>query len=381
MTTASPFPRRTSEASAPGKLILAGEHAAVYGRPALVAAVDLRVVAHVRDGDDPGVVLSLSDLGVLERVSGASLREYAERARERWQSFTGDPTPDRFRALRGDDPAHLVKVALGETLLRHGRGAEPQWAVRVASEIPVGSGMGSSAAAAAALVTAALRLLGHEGDLEEVEAIVLDVERRQHGTPSGVDGAVVLRGGVQWVERAPSGGLRFEALPAALPLLAEIRVIDTGTPAQSTGEVVAAVRQLRDADPKAFDGLLDQLESAARRLRGALVAGDSTALADAMHNAQRGLEAAGVVPSAVRELVRRIEARGGAAKLSGAGALRGPGAGCLVVYHPHPATLELGGLIAPDSLLPVRLGAEGLRRVGSARADGDGAPPHAKERS
>ena len=138
-------------------------------------------------------------------------------------------------------------------------------------------------------------------------------------------------------------------------------MLDTGTPGQATGEVVAAVRQLRDADPAAFDALLDRLEAAARRLRDALIANDGPALADAMHDAQRGLERAGVVPPAVRELVRRIEARGGAAKISGAGALAGPGAGCLVIYHPHPASLGADGLIAPESLLPVRLGAEGLR--------------------
>jgi hypothetical protein len=80
-----------------------------------------------------------------------------------------------------------------------------------------------------------------------------------------------------------------------------------------------------------------------------------------MHDAQRGLEHAGVVPPAVRELARRLEARGGAAKVSGAGALAGRGAGCLLVYHPHPATLELGGLLTRDSFVPVRLGAEGLR--------------------
>jgi mevalonate kinase len=238
---------------------------------------------------------------------------------------------------------------------------EPRWTLRIESGIPVGGGMGSSAAAAAALITAALHLLGRPVDLAAVEPLVRETERRQHGSPSGVDGAVVLRGGVQWVERAPSGELRLEALPPGLPLLDEIRVVDTGTPQQATGEVVAAVRQLHDADPAAFDRLLDRLEGAARRLRSALVAGDAPGLEDAIHDAQRGLEAAGVVPPAVRELVRRIEARGGAAKVSGAGALEGPGAGCLVVYHPHLATLSIGGLVAPQSILPVRLGAEGLR--------------------
>ncbi|HVR30918.1 MAG TPA: hypothetical protein VMS86_15450 [Thermoanaerobaculia bacterium] len=358
---AFPSPRRAVTVSAPGKLILAGEHAAVYGRPALAAAVDARLVVRAGEGDQPGVDLGLLDLGVVERVSGAGLREYAERARERWRTFAADPTPERYRALRGDDPAHLAKVALGETLLRFGPQSEPRWTVRVESRIPLGSGMGSSAAAAAALVTAALCLLGRGAGPEEVEAIALEVERRQHGSPSGVDGAVVLRGGVQWVERAPGGALRFEALPRELPLLAQIRVLHTGTPEQATGEVVAAVRQLRDGDPESFDRLLDRLEAAARRLRGALTGGDAPALADALHDAQRGLETMGVVPAAVRDLVRRIEGRGGAAKVSGAGALDGRGAGCLVVYHPHPADLTRGGLIAPESLLSVRLGAEGVR--------------------
>jgi mevalonate kinase len=219
--------------------------------------------------------------------------------------------------------------------------------------------MGSSAAAAAALIAAALRLLDRPVDVDTVEPLLLETERRQHGSPSGVDGAIVLRGGVQWVERS-ADGLRFEALPKELPLLDDLRVLDTGTPGQATGEVVAAVRQLRDRDPSAFDLLLDRLEDAARRLRDALIVNDGPALAIAIGDAQRGLERAGVVPPAVRELVRRIEARGGTAKVSGAGALAGPGAGCLVIYHPHPSSID-SVVIPPRSILPVRLGGPGLR--------------------
>jgi mevalonate kinase len=213
---------------------------------------------------------------------------------------------------------------------------------------------------AAALVAAALELLGRTTDLATVEPIVLEVERRQHGSPSGVDGAVVLRGGVQWVERT-SSGLVFEALPATLPLLGQLRVVDTGTPGQTTGEVVAAVRQLRDADPESFATLLDRLEEATRQLRDALVGNDGPALADAIHHAHRGLDRAGVVPPAIREVVRRIEGRGGAAKISGAGALAGPAAGCLLIYHPQPAEIDVAGIGAGE-LLSVRLGGEGARR-------------------
>ena len=273
--------------SAPGKLILAGEHAAVYGRPALVAAVDARLEVHAAERDQAGVRFVLPAIGIDQTTTGAALRDYAVRTRERWQSFAADPGTERFRALRGDDAAHLAKVALGEVLLAAAPSSDPRWSLRVESAIPPGSGMGSSAAMAAALIAAALHLLDRPADLETIEPLVLETERRQHGSPSGVDGAVVLRGGVQWVERTTSG-LRFEALPRELPLLADLRVLDTGTPAQPTGEVVAAVRERRDADPALFEVLLDRLEDAARRVRDALVAGDGPALADAIHHAHRG---------------------------------------------------------------------------------------------
>jgi mevalonate kinase len=359
LSAPTPTRSRAVVTSAPGKLILAGEHAAVYGRPALVGAVDARLEVRAAASDEPGVGLDLENIGVRERVSGASLRDYAAKARERWEAFAADPTPERFRALRGGDAAHLAKVAIGETLLAHGHGLDPRWSIRIESGLPVGSGMGSSAAAAAALIAATLRLLDRPVEVATVEPLLLETERRQHGSPSGVDGAVVLRGGVQWVERT-ADGLRFAALPPELPLLDDLRVVDTGTPGQATGEVVAAVRQLRDGDPAAFDLLLERLEDAARRLRDALIASDGPALANAIRDAHRGLERAGVVPPAVRELVRRIEACGGAAKVSGAGALAGPSAGCLVIYHPHPSSIDSAS-IAPRSMLPVRLGAPGLR--------------------
>ena len=69
-----------------------------------------------------------------------------------------------------------------------------------------------------------------------------------------------------------------------------------------------------------------------------------------------------MVPPAVRELIQHIEGRGGAAKISGAGALAGAGAGCVVIYHPHPSSLTAGGLIAPERLLALRLGGDGIRR-------------------
>jgi hypothetical protein len=69
----------------------------------------------------------------------------------------------------------------------------------------------------------------------------------------------------------------------------------------------------------------------------------------------------GVVPEAVRAVVRRIEAEGGAAKISGAGSLGGPGAGSLLIYHPEIEKISGWPFLQPFPFHPVYLGAEGLR--------------------
>jgi mevalonate kinase len=73
------------------------------------------------------------------------------------------------------------------------------------------------------------------------------------------------------------------------------------------------------------------------------------------------LEELGTVPPEVRALVRRIEAVGGAAKISGAGSLAGPGAGSLLVYDPDIERIAGWSFLRPFPFHPVHLGAPGLR--------------------
>jgi mevalonate kinase len=63
----------------------------------------------------------------------------------------------------------------------------------------------------------------------------------------------------------------------------------------------------------------------------------------------------------VRSLVRQVEAAGGAAKVSGAGSLAGPGAGSLLVYHPDPGLIAGWDFLRPFRCYPVHLGAAGFR--------------------
>ena len=354
-------------ASAPGKSILMGEHAAVYGRPALVAAVDRRLFAALtmeeREAGAPEVRLRLPALGVDERLAWSALADYAAERRRVWEELQSGGAPGQFAKLRGEDKAHLVKAALGELLLFAGHRPERSATLEIESELPLGSGFGSSAACATALLLAAAAALEIGLSREQLLQLALEVERRQHGAPSGVDNATVLHGGILWADRDGEGRLRTRPLDLkSASFLPRLRFFHTGEPAEPTGAVVAAVRARKEADPAAFERRLDDMAAATEQLRQELEreAPDEGRVAGLFRRFESHLEAWGVVPPEVRQVIREIESQGGAAKISGAGSLSGPGAGSLLVLEPEKEGLDLAWP-AGFQELELRLGAPGAR--------------------
>jgi mevalonate kinase len=335
----------------------------VYGRPALVAAIDLRLSARLSDSPEAGVRLDLPGLGISERLSWTEVRTYARSARERWDEYSAQPGPESFREMRGEDPAHVVKAALGEAAEALGVSPDGGLDLRVESDLPLGSGFGSSAATAVAVVAGFFAWRSAGLDPERIERLALEVERRQHGLPSGVDGATILRGGVLWARKLTSGNLEIEPVRVRSSLLDRLRVYDTGMPPEATGAVVAAVRRRREQDPAWFEAVLDRIEAATSSFRAELEREeeDRDRALHLIRAAQACLEEIGIVPEGVRDAVRQIESEGGAAKVSGAGSISGPGAGSLLVYHPEPGRLCSFAALRPFPFHSVHLGAPGFR--------------------
>jgi len=355
--------------SVPGKLILMGEHAAVYGCPAVVAAIGLRLRARVRaDAFAGGVKVRVQALGLRERWSWAQIRQTTHAARERWERYAAAPSSRTFSGL-GGDPGELAKIALGEAVLalQQVRGRHPPVlpgvALRIDSDIPVGAGFGSSAAASTAIIASYVAHQSGQPDWAVVRNAVDQVERRQHGSPSGVDAATVFHGGVTLARRGPEDELICEPVQARPESLRCIRVFDTGRPLETTGSVVAAVRERRDRDAAGFDRLLAEMERLTLVFHERITrpAADGQALIEPIRRYHRMLQQCGVVPRQVDDLVRRIEKEGGAAKISGAGALSGPGAGSLLVVHAHPERIDEWQFLGHLTACPVQLGVEGVR--------------------
>jgi mevalonate kinase len=202
-------------------------------------------------------------------------------------------------------------------------------AVELSSTLPLGCGMGSSAALAVALVRALARLNGREAAFEEIHARAFAVERAFHGNPSGIDHAVSALGGVVAYRRAPEGPqLQALALPSPLQLV----VVDSGAPGD-TAEMVARVRA-RAEEPLVAEALTS-IGAHVEMCLPALLNGDLHALGRALSVNHAWLQRLGVSTPRLDVACALLEGNGAlGAKLAGAG-----GGGVCFGLLPGPAAI------------------------------------------
>jgi mevalonate kinase len=270
--------------SAPGKLILAGEHAVVYGQPAIAIPLQaLRAtVAISAAGDGAGLTVHAPDLGAVWRLRAqAPLSDLAERT----LSFLGIPEPDAT--------------------------------LTISSTIPIASGMGSGAAVGAALVRALAGLAGRALDAATVSGLVYESERAFHGTPSGIDNTVVAYERPIIFQRQPAGPPTITPLAVGGPW--HFVIADTGV-ASETRAVVGDLRRRWQADPVHYEGQFARVGALVGRIEAALLGDDGLALGRLLTENQDLLRDLGVSSAELDGLVAAALAAGAwGAKLSGGG--------------------------------------------------------------
>jgi mevalonate kinase len=275
-------------ASAPAKIILFGEHAVVYGRPAIAVPISqVRAEAIVEDSQTPGIRLRAPDLGL-----------------ENWLKEAHD----------GDPFARAVHIVLESATVSR----LPNLTITVRSTIPIASGLGSGAAMAAAVIRSLAQHLDMN-DLatdQQVSALCYQVEGLLHGTPSGIDNTVVAyERPVFFVRQEPSN--RIDTFTVATPL--HILVADTGQ-LSMTRDVVGDVRRQWQADPEKFEQLFDSCGRVADEARVAIQEGDPERVGLLMQENQVYLREMTVSSDRLEQLIAAAISAGAlGAKLSGAG--------------------------------------------------------------
>lgn len=265
--------------TAPAKIILFGEHAVVYGEPAIAAPVTSLYAEAIATPTDEAFHLIALDL------DGKQI------------------------SLQAEHSLALVSRLTFDTLGI----LPPNASVQVRSTIPLASGLGSGAAISAAIVRAICALTGCELTTAQTNEIVFEVEKIYHGTPSGIDNTVIVHNQVIYFVR----GTPIEPVAVRVPL--HLLIADTGHRAL-TKFAVGDVRTLVEAEPTRYRRVIEQIGDLTKSARAAIANGNLSMLGKLMDENHALLHELTVSSPELDALVAAARHAGAlGAKLSGGG--------------------------------------------------------------
>ena len=272
--------------SACAKLILLGEHAVVYGQPALAIP-----------------------------FSGLKVRCVIEP----WINGLTGTLHIKARELQLNQPLQVLpednflRKAVELVLVELGVSQTPTCKLTVYSDIPISAGLGASAAIAVATMRALSAFLGHPLEKETLNRLAFETERLMHGNPSGIDNTVIVydqpilfRKGELIEFVYPSKNLHF-------------LIADSGIK-KATADTVAYLAQQRKRNPQFIEAALAEIGRIALFGRKAFEQGDLSALGDAMNANQALLAQLDLSCEALEKLIVAARQAGAlGAKLTGGG--------------------------------------------------------------
>lgn len=293
--------------SAPGKVILCGEHAVVYGKPAIAipvlnVATKCTIIARPTAPSDE-ILIVAPNIGL----------------------------KCEYKCLIDGHPIRAtIKRVLEELSLDH----LPVCEIQIRSTLPTAAGLGSSASTSVALIRALSTFLGHPFNNEQVNQIAYEIEKIHHGTPSGIDNSVVTYGKTLFFIKGQP--LHFLDPKAPITLV----IADSGIKS-STAKVVSGLKSRRAAEPEKYDALFDQIGEISLQVKESLESGNLEKIGGLLSQNQAVLQAMGVSCSKLDELVScALEHGAKGAKLSGGG----QGGNMIALVDPDQAEAMAGYL-------------------------------------
>ena len=308
------------KAVAPGKLILSGEHAVVYGKPAIAMAIDRSAVFELTPQAGEGVSFDLPGIENDDPSSLLAMRDLKRRVEKKYREFLGGEIGIRDVLAM---PVDLFRFTFIHTLDGLHRHLDSGVCLKLRSTIPVGCGMGSSAAT----VLSEIRALGHylrvDFKPDWYYEYSLEAEKLQHGKPSGVDSYISLHGGCASFKEGIATSM-------SLPRM-NMFMVQTGIPESTTGESVMEVeRNFRNSE------IWSEFEAVTVAFEEAIRANNDQKVRWLVRENNRLLTAIGVVPQRVQQFIADIERQGGSAKICGAGSVLGDKGGVVLVFADSP---------------------------------------------
>lgn len=305
----------TLKARSPAKLILSGEHAVVYGKPAIAMAINRYAESTIASSLSSAILFNCLNLKYAKSFTLHALETLKKRIQRKYHAFLQGQCSIREVLRR---PFELLQYTVTHLLETWNISLSQGLEVRASSDIPMGCGMGSSAA----LVMSTLYALSHflKLDIEPVRYLTLarEAENLQHGYSSGLDLHVAMLGGC----------LRFEegkVVKRTLPLI-PMSIAQTGTPESTTGQCVSTVEKFFQKS-----SIWEEFAAVTNAFDQALQMTDVHRIQDCIRQNHRLLVKIGVVPAKIQAFIQALERKGAAAKVCGAGAVKGDNAGVVLI--------------------------------------------------
>ncbi len=279
--------------TASGKVILLGEHAAVYDRHVLALPLESAVTASIVE-TQADINLSIPDWDFK-------------------QSFTiGNPAPGGAGAALA-----LIMRQLGV--------ADRGFDIHVRSRIPAAMGLGSSAALAVAVIRAFNQLLGLKMNNGAIDKLAFECEKLAHGSPSGIDNNIATYGEPVLYSKGSATRTRPITLSEPPPI-----VIASSGIRGVTKDQVADVRSRFDKNPELYEMIFDEIDEISIAGAAALKSCDYDTLGSLMNVCHGFLNALQVSIPELEKMVDIARSSGAVgAKLTGAG-----GGGSIVALCP-----------------------------------------------
>jgi mevalonate kinase len=375
--------------SAPGKLHLLGEHSVVYGKPAIIAAVDKRCSVTITEREDEKVVIKVNPplppskggeavflsppaegtkgRVLKQEISIPAILNKTQQAQKTWEAFSKTNDTQLLTSIT-PQPIDYVMICLGEALHHLHQKISAGFDITITSDIPIGSGMGSSSALAVAIAGALCLFIDKKLDKEKINHIAFLAEQKKHGTPSGGDNAASCYGGLIWYQKKSrvAGQMADEKIIRQLPfsfsktLAEKFFIINTGIPEESTGEMVSSVKDFYSKEQSVVQHILDDQEQLVHELSSAIETSDDKKLIEIIRQGENNLEKLGMVSESTKKLIRAIENADGAAKICGGGG-RKDTSGIVLAFHENPDTIITISKEYNLSCSKIKLGEEGVR--------------------
>ena len=336
--------------SSPGKAHLAGEHAVVYGEPAIIATIDLRTKVMCEKSATIRYIdkrFSSDSTWSIKEVIQAK-----ENSIDLWKTcFRIKDFTELFNFIKINDYENYKKSIIGIILdkIKTKEGLT----VTIDSDIPVGSGLASSASLAVALVKGISELHSKVLSLDEINNTALEIENIIHGTPSGGDNSACCYGGLVWFQKSKPTNIIMPLIKEVPYKLENFLIVYTKPPDKTTGELVQKIRNLevnyRNERIKKIGRLVNDL-------RDVLIERDFTRMKEIINENQRLLSEMGVSCQEIDKVANAVRNIGGAAKLSGGG-----GGGAMLCFHEDKQKLVQTIKSLGYRFWDVKLAVEGVR--------------------